>query len=108
MKLRPLEGSAINSPRPCYTSQAAREVEAVAYRQLGDIEEPEVVGDGTDDDGNLSLASLLLHVTNKSGQRQRGSVDPRHEETLQHDAVELGVSAASQEPVELENWHWLH
>jgi hypothetical protein len=30
-------------------------------------------------------------------------VDPRHEKTLQHDVVELGISTASQESVKLKH-----
>jgi len=75
----------------------------LTYGELGDTEEPEVVGDGADDDGDLPVATVLLHVTSESGQRHRGSVDPRHEEALQDDAVELGIGTAGQEPVELES-----
>ena len=80
----------------------------VTYAELGDVEEPEVVGDGADDDGDLSLTTVLLHVTDESGQRHGGSVDPGHEEALQDDAVELGIGTAGQEPVELESGCIVH
>ena len=72
------------------------------YGQLGDVEEPEVVGDGTDDDGDLALATFLLRLTDEGGERQWWPVDAGHEETLQDDVVELGIGTTGQETVELE------
>lgn len=72
------------------------------YREpLGNLEDPVVLRDGSDDDGDLALPALLAHVPGESGQGERGPVDARHEEAAQDDAVELGVGAAGQEAVQL-------
>lgn len=70
-----------------------------AHGELGDGEETGVIGDGTDDDGNLVL--LALHVTGQAGDGESRAVDLAHEQSLQHNSVELGVGAASQEAVQL-------
>ena len=48
-----------------------------AQGDLGDLEDPQVVGDGADtDDGLGSVTGRLLDVPGDTGQRQRGTVDP--------------------------------
>jgi len=65
---------------------------------LGHGLESGIVGNGTDNDDGLAL----LHVGAESGERQRWSVGSAHEETLEEDLVELGVSSSRQEAVELD------
>ena len=68
---------------------------------LGDVEDPEVVGDGSDDDGGLVTVTGLLHVTGQTGDGERRAVDLAHEQALEHGLVEVRVGAARQEAVEL-------
>ena len=75
----------------------------ITYGDLGNFEEPEVIGDGSDDDCDLALAAVLLHVASQRSEGHWRPVDPGHEETLQHDVVELGIGTASQESVKLKN-----
>ena len=73
-----------------------------AYRHFGDFEEPEVVGDGTNNDSNFVFTSLLLHITCQSSQRHWWSVNLAHEETLHDDLVELAIGTTGQETVQLD------
>ncbi len=72
------------------------------YGQLGDLVESQVVGDGADNDGGLVGAALALHLADETSERDNGAVDLGHEQTSEDDLVELGVAAASQETVELD------
>ena len=69
-------------------------------RELGDFQKTRVVSDGTDNNNGLTL--LLLGVADDAGDRDRGTVDAGHKETLKNDLVEVGISTTSQEAVKLE------
>ncbi len=56
------------------------------HGQLGDLEEADVVGDGSDHDGNAVL--LLAEVLNEAGERQRGSVDLGSDQSSHHSLCE--------------------
>ena len=71
-------------------------------RQLRDVEQPQVVGDGSNDDGDLVLSSVLLHVSDKRGEGQWGTMDAGHKKSLQNDAVEFGIGTTGQETVKLD------
>lgn len=73
-----------------------------AERQLGDLVQTKIVGDGADNDGGLAIAAWLLHHARDAGDRHGWPVHAAHIQTLQDDLVELGVGSASQEPVELD------
>merc|ERR1711874_968750 len=62
-----------------------------AHRHLGDIKDPDVVGDGANTDSNLVSVASLLHVAGQSGDGERRPVDLGHEESPQDDLVELGI-----------------
>jgi hypothetical protein len=66
---------------------------------LGDIEETDVVGDGTNNNGDLVLVSL--QVASNAGDGHGRAVGTGLEETLQDDLVELRVGTTSQESVKL-------
>ena len=68
-------------------------------RELGDFQKTRVVSDGTDNNNGLTL--LLLGVADDAGDRDRGTVDAGHKETLKNDLVEVGVGTASKEAVQL-------
>lgn len=73
-------------------------------RELGDLDETSIVGDGTDsDDGVLVSVSLvgLGDLTSDAGDRKRGSVDLGLVQPAEDDLVEPRFSATSQESVEL-------
>merc|ERR1712168_546941 len=72
-----------------------------AQRQLRDLVKTKVVGDGAHDNGGLSITAWLLHNTRDPGNRHGRSVNATHIETCQNNLIELGVSSASQEPIEL-------
>jgi hypothetical protein len=67
--------------------------------KLGDFQKTGVISDGTDNNNGLSF--LALGVANNAGDGNRGTVDAGHKKTLKNDLVEVGVSATSQEAVEL-------
>jgi hypothetical protein len=69
-------------------------------REFGDLQHARVVSDGTNNDNSLTLR--VLGVTNDAGDRDWGSVHTGHKETLEDDLVEVGVSTASKEAVELD------
>jgi len=73
-----------------------------AERQLGDLVQTKIVGDGADNDGGLAIAAWLLHHARDAGDRHGWPVHAAHIQTLQDDLVELGVGSAGQEPVELD------
>merc|ERR1719281_657272 len=68
---------------------------------LWDLEDSDVIGDGSNNDSDLVSISGLFHVANQTGDGERGTVDLAHEEPLQDDLVELGLGSSGQEPVEL-------
>lgn len=71
------------------------------YRELGHFEQPFVVDDGTDDDGDAFIVGHLGHVLGDGAHRYRRTVDAGHEQTFQHDLVEMGASSAGQVTVQL-------
>jgi len=62
-------------------------------------QQTDVVGDSTNNHGNLVL--LLLKELRHTSQRQGRSVNATHAQSLQNDAVELRAGTASQETVQL-------
>jgi len=70
--------------------------------ELGDLQETNVIGDGTDDNSGLVGTCISLHLADQAGQRHWWTVDARHKETLQDDLVEVGAGAAGQEAVGLD------
>ena len=71
---------------------------------LGDLEDPVVLGDGADDDGDFVLTTLLGHQSGDAGERDGRPVDSGHEQAAEDDAVELGIGTTGQETVELEKY----
>ena len=69
-----------------------------SHRQLRDVKQAVVVGDGADNDNCLALVRIG-HVRSDTRQRNRWAVDPRHEKTTQHDLVEVGVRATYSIPL---------
>lgn len=60
---------------------------------LGDLEQAVVVGDGTDDDDDLSLLALGdLALDTREG--DGGSVHAGHKQATENDLVEVGVGSA--------------
>jgi len=72
-----------------------------AYLQLGDLEDPHIVGDGSHDDSHLVVTSRFLHVTYQTGNGQWWAVVFAHKQPLQDDLVELGIGPSGQEAVKL-------
>jgi len=69
---------------------------------LGDVEDSDVIGDGSNNDSNLVSISSLLHVTSQAGDGVRRAVDLAHEQPSENDLVELGLGPSGQEPVQLD------
>lgn len=72
------------------------------YRELGHFEEPFVVDDGTDYDDDALVVGHFGHMLGDGAQRQRRTVDARHEQPFQHDLVEMGTGAPGQVTVQLQ------
>lgn len=73
-------------------------------RELGNLDETKVVGDGTDGDNGVLVGVGLVRLGDLTGNardRKRGSVDLRLVQPPQDDLVEPRLSLASQESVEL-------
>merc|ERR1712157_301887 len=90
------------SPPAAKMRLRAASVTEGAQTELGDLEDAEVVGDGSDDDGGFASTASAGHLADKTRDRHRGVVDARHKETLQHNLVEGGVSSSGQEAVGLD------
>lgn len=73
----------------------------MTYSQFGNIEDPVVVSDISNNHHNLSFPSWLFHQTVNLGYADRWPVDSGHKQSLENDAVKLGVGPAGQEPVDL-------
>lgn len=71
------------------------------YGEFGHFEQPFVIDNGTDDDSYAFLIGHLGHVLGDGAQRYRWTVDARHEQTFQHNLVEMGASSSSQITVQL-------
>jgi hypothetical protein len=48
------------------------------------------------------MLNIRQHLPSELGVGQSGTVGLGHEQALQHDSVEVGASATSQEPVQLQ------
>ncbi len=68
---------------------------------LGDVKDAEIISDCSNNDSGLALTSLGLHLTDKSGQRDRLTVGSAHKQTSEHHLVKLGIRSASEETVQL-------
>jgi len=66
-------------------------------RELGEVQETRVIGDGTDNNNGLAFLVVLDDARNSDGR----TVDTRHKETLQDNLVEVGISTTSEETVKL-------
>ena len=75
--------------------------------QLRDLEQAVVVGDGANHNDGLRVLTVLANATlvarhvNDTRDRNRRTVDLRHEQTAQHCLVEARVRTARKEAVEL-------
>ena len=69
---------------------------------LWDLEDSDVIGDGSNNDSNLVSISSLLHVTSQAGNGERRAVNLAHEQPSEDDLVELGLGPSGQEPVQLD------
>lgn len=73
-----------------------------ANSQFGDLEKTQVIGDGANNDDDVAFLGLAgLDQATDALKRDDWSVDARHKQTLQDDFVELLVSTAVQEAVQL-------
>lgn len=70
-------------------------------RDLGDLEQANIVGDGANNDDGLLVSTGLSSGLLKGAQADRGAVSLGEEEALENDPVETGVGAASEEAIEL-------
>lgn len=70
------------------------------YRQLWNLKHAHIIGNLSDDNGNLSV--LVLHVLRKTVKSDRRFVDLGHMKTLYYGCAELRISTASKELVELD------
>jgi len=68
--------------------------------ELGDFQNTGIIGDGTNNDGDVSWASS--NALDELSQRDGGLVGSAHDESLQNDAVEVCAGSAREEPVELD------
>ena len=93
-----IEGQAFTSSLDNSSSSGSSESKG-ANGHLGDGEKTVVIGDGSNEDGDLCV--LAIHVANELGERKRRAVDAGHKETLQNNLVKLGVCAAGKEAVKL-------
>mmetsp|Transcript_34124 Transcript_34124/g.61531 ORF Transcript_34124/g.61531 Transcript_34124/m.61531 type:complete len:257 (+) Transcript_34124:647-1417(+) len=69
--------------------------------KLRDLEETNIVGDGTNNDGELLL--LALHEGSKLGEGEGGPVGLGHKKALEDNLVKVAVRASHEKAVELDN-----
>ena len=69
------------------------------HGQLGDVEETDIVSDGSNDDSDSVL--LLAEVLHESGDRDRGSVHSRGHESSHDGLSEDGVGSSREESEQL-------
>lgn len=70
--------------------------------QFRDLEQTQIIGDGSHDDGNVAFGGLtVLQQADDALQRDHRAIDFAHKQTLQDDLVELLVCTAVQEAVQL-------
>lgn len=85
-----------------FISNCAEEWRALrTYRELGHLEQSLVIHDSANDDGNALVVGDFGHVLGNGAQRYRRTVDARHEQTFQHDFVEMRPGAPCQVTVQL-------
>lgn len=82
-------------------------------RQLGELQETVVVGDGADQDDGLALVSLAGVLVgsggNDLGERHGGAVDLAHHQAAEDSGVELAVGTAfAQKMSALRFWIFVH
>lgn len=72
-----------------------------ANSEFGQLPDPSVVGDGSNNDHGETLTTGLLHGAHNPRNGNWRSVNFAHKQTPQHDFVELGVCTTSQVSVQL-------
>ena len=93
-----IKSHALTSGLDDASASSLSEVES-AHLHSGDLDQTDIVSDGSDHHSDLSL--LALHVSGKSSQSHGRTVGSAHVQAAKHDLGELGTSAASDEAVEL-------
>jgi hypothetical protein len=63
------------------------------HGKLGDSQKTVVIGNGADHDDGFALVRLG-HIRDEAGDRDGGAVDTGHEQTAEHNLVEVGFRAA--------------
>ena len=96
-----IEGHALTSGLDDAGAGSLSEAQS-AHLEGGDLSETDIVGDGADDDGDLSL--LTLHVSGEGSESHGRTVGSAHVQTAENNLGELSTSAASDEAVELRNY----
>lgn len=105
-----IESVCLSSSSKDSLSGSSGELESSNSESLGDVEEPDIVGDGTNNGNNsgvvLGLAlsnssAILTEMSGDSGDGDGVSVQSRLVEALVHHLVEFRLSPAGQEGVEL-------
>lgn len=71
---------------------------------LGDREDALVISDGSDDNED-GIGSLALSMRSDLLEGDRGAVGAGHDQAAEHDLVEVSLSTASQELVQLRSVH---
>lgn len=101
-----VKGEALTAGRKDASAGGLGEAEG-GDRELGELEETVVVGDGTNNNdglGSLALlgdATTVLREIDDARDRDRWAVDLGHEQATEDRLVEAGLRAASQEAVKL-------
>ena len=81
------------------SSSSLGELERTDLQALGRLSHSLVIGDGANDDGDLLLVVLHVHV--QLGDGQRRSVGSGHAKSLEDGVGELGAASSSDESVQL-------
>jgi len=68
--------------------------------ELGNLEETDVVGHGSNQDSDLVF--LSPHEAGEAADRKRGAVSPAHEKALQNNSVEVGGGSSGEEAVKFD------
>lgn len=72
-----------------------------SHCQFRYVVQPNIIGHGSDNHCNQTLASGLLHVTHQAGEGDRRAVDTAHKQPPQDNGVELGICTPGQVSVQL-------
>jgi hypothetical protein len=94
-----VEGKSLTTGLDDASASTLGEVES-SNGHLGHGQQSGVIGDSSNNNGNRSLL-LVSKVDRELGGGDWWAVDTAHAETVEHNAVELGVGSTSQEAVEL-------